>query len=423
MLKLNDYIKQFLSTTSQYAIVQGDILEIIPIRGRKKTIKMNRAIYQIILCPDLLEIKIEGQKIYVPSSLHNTGTLILKLYQGGPYSTYFLESEHEGHFIYNGRVSNFGFIREGDLVNLDLNLLKFKKEETDSKGKKFIDELVDNNAYIKSENSILLTGETGTGKTTLAKEIHERSGKTGNFVHLNLSSFSNNLIESEIFGHRKGAFTGATYEKMGAIQEAKNGSLFLDEIDSISIELQTKLLTFLDNGEYRSVGGGVKKAQVRMIFSTGKNLRSLVLNEKMRLDFYYRIKDSMQINIPSLREDPAYLKRMIYEILNENFCSISPKLLRWYLECPWYGNIRQLKSHLKRKMFDFKNGHICFSKVDLSLKNEGFPIGNILESQDILKLSDLKQAYIKQMLIINDGNIKKTSGQLGVSENTLRRCV
>tara|TARA_B100000886_G_scaffold310394_1_gene245131 strand:- start:396 stop:620 length:225 start_codon:yes stop_codon:yes gene_type:complete len=74
-------------------------------------------------------------------------------------------------------------------------------------------------------------------------------------------------------------------------------------------------------------------------------------------------------------------------------------------------------------MFDFKNGHICFSKVDLSLKNEGFPIGNILESQDILKLSDLKQAYIKQMLIINDGNIKKTSGQLGVSENTLRRCV
>ena len=141
------------------------------------------------------------------------------------------------------------------------------------------------------------------------KKIHRDSGKVGRFVHLNLSSFSRELVESELFGHTKGAFTGAVLEKMGAIKEAHRGTLFLDEIDSIDLEIQTKLLTFLDHGEYRQVGGGVQKSSVRMIFSTGReNIKNLVEKGKIRLDFYYRIKNSLVINLPNLRDDKDLLK-------------------------------------------------------------------------------------------------------------------
>ena len=176
--------------------------------------------------------------------------------------------------------------------------------------------------YLNSSMPILLIGETGTGKTTIAKKIHDESGVGGNFVHLNLSSFSQSLIESEIFGHRKGAFTGAISDKKGAILEANKGTLFLDEIDSIDISLQTKLLTFLDNGEFRAVGGGSNTSDVRMIYSSGKNIKDLVASGEMRLDFYFRLKNSLCLEVPNLRDNKDYLKDIIHEILDRNALSI-----------------------------------------------------------------------------------------------------
>src|SRR5690606_12983163 len=120
-------------------------------------------------------------------------------------------------------------------------------------------ELNSSKKIIQSNLPILIEGETGTGKTTLAKSIHQMSERSGEFVHVNLSAFSENLMESELFGHLKGAFTGAYNDKKGAIERANNGTLFLDEIDSTSIAVQTKLLLFLDNYKLSPVGSGVMK--------------------------------------------------------------------------------------------------------------------------------------------------------------------
>ena len=111
----------------------------------------------------------------------------------------------------------------------------------------------------------------------------------GRFVHLNLSAFSQNLLESELFGHKKGAFTGAIKDYSGAIFEAREGTLFLDEIDSMNLDMQKKLLLFLDDKTYRVVGGGEKKANVRLIFSSGQDLKKLVRKKLFRKDLYYRI--------------------------------------------------------------------------------------------------------------------------------------
>lgn len=125
---------------------------------------------------------------------------------------------------------------------------------------------------------IFLSGETGTGKSTLAREIHDISSRSKEpFVQINIASFSQNLVESELFGHAKGAFTGALFEKRGIFLEANKGTLFLDEIDSLSFELQTKLLLFLDDLKIRAVGSNHdKKVDVRLIVASGENLEDLI---------------------------------------------------------------------------------------------------------------------------------------------------
>ena len=168
-------------------------------------------------------------------------------------SRYLLKSCHQIPFRINGSYCFEAFLERGDIVEIGFNRLQFLKSNTQLKV--LSEEHLIPDSIIQSQLNLLIEGETGTGKTTLAKKIHEKSGRSGRFIHLNLSSFSSNLIESELFGHIKGSFTGATTNKTGAILEAHKGTLFLDEIDSLNLELQTKLLLFLDNYEVRPVGG------------------------------------------------------------------------------------------------------------------------------------------------------------------------
>jgi transcriptional regulator of acetoin/glycerol metabolism len=420
VLKLNHIIQEYLDSTQRQIIQEGDLLEFVPIRGRKRSFTLNRAYYDIIIDPDISEIKKINHKIFVPGSKGQVACISLKLHEDGPFNAYFLNSKNNELFIFNGRVTNFSFIKNNDGVNLGFNLMNFFKSKN-QKNMSFTNML--NKDAVKSNYSILIQGETGTGKTTLARKIHDESERWGEFVHLNISAFSKELVESELFGHCKGAFTGALSDKKGAIIEANNGTLFLDEIDSVSIEIQTKLLTFLDNSEFRLVGGGVRKSNVRLIFSSGQDLRSLVSSGKMRLDFYYRIKSSHTVNIPSLRDNEKYCKVIIQEFLDEKYFSINPQLMKWYLSCPWFGNIRQLHSHLTMKMIASQSRYLNFDNSDMSLKEESFQASKLLEDTNIIKVSDLKKKYIKQMLMVNRGDFKITSKQIGVSENTIRRCL
>ncbi len=420
MLKLNRLAHEYLVEIGKQTIKEGDSIEIIPVRGRKKTFALNRARYEIVLDPEIQEVVRKNEKIIIPGGRQNCMKIELVLYENETCSAYFLRNTSRNFFILNGRVISESFLRSNDILSLEFNRIKFIT--SDSYNKKGEAILVDPR-FIKSNYSIILQGETGTGKTTLAKKIHEKSNVVGSFVHLNLSSFSSSLIESELFGHKKGAFTGASIDKRGAILEAHNGTLFLDEIDSISLELQTKLLTFLDNGEFRVVGGGQKKAKVRLIYSSGKCLKRLVSDRRMRLDFYYRLMSSHFIQVPSLRENKEYCKNIIEDILSKDGFSINPKLMNWYLECPWPGNIRQLKSHLFKKMFGNKLKYLKFDQLDINLKSDNFPIGIMPPEGELIKLAALKKTYIEHALMINNGDFKRTSQQIGVSENTIRRTV
>jgi len=207
----------------------------------------------------------------------------------------------------NGQWTCRSPLRNGDVLDFGLIRFCFGRIEADHEISGVSDRVV------KSSLPILIEGETGTGKTTLAKEIHDRSEVVGKFVHLNLSAFSPALIESELFGHMKGAFTGAQRDKTGALISAHGGTLFLDEIDSLSKELQTKLLLFLDNGIVRPVGGNVeRKVETRLIFASGTNLSSRVKMQDVRADFYHRLCSGIKVNLPSLRED----KDKIAEVIN-----------------------------------------------------------------------------------------------------------
>ena len=421
-MKLSSFILSFLREMGKRLIKEGDELVITPVRGRKRRIRLNRAKYQLILVPEIHEVKIEAQKIYLPSCADEFFEVDLLLFECNGINAYYLKpGEKSAHFILNSSVCDFSFLKNLDVLALGFSSIQFNKRIPSTKGLDFYSP--DLRKIIYTDFPILLQGETGVGKTRLASRIHDESKRMGKFIQLNLSAFSKNLIESELFGHERGAFTGAMKESKGVILEADGGTLFLDEIDSVDFSLQTKLLTFLDSGEFRSVGGSIRKSNVRMIYSSGRDLMELVGRGEMRLDFYYRLKDSYHLSIPSLRENREYLENTIDNLLSDMNCSISPLLKEWYMGCPWYGNVRQLRSHLRKKKYLSGVSHFKYDSQDFGLKSNSIALKKVYENSDMSTLAEIKKEFIKESLFFNNGDIKITSKQIGVSENTIRRSV
>jgi transcriptional regulator with PAS, ATPase and Fis domain len=207
----------------------------------------------------------------------------------------------------------------------------------------------------QSDVTVLVEGETGTGKELVANAIHNLSSrKNGPLIKVNCSALSENLLESELFGHVKGAFTGATKDKPGRIEMAEGGTLFLDEIGDISPLIQLKLLRLLQEHEYERVGDStVRKANVRFIAATHRNLREMVARENFREDFYYRIC-VYSITMPALREhklDIPLLCDSFIAKLNEktgkNIRKLSPEAKSHLMNYFWPGNIRQLENAIE----------------------------------------------------------------------------
>ena len=280
---------------------------------------------------------------------------------------YWLETHEGAPFLINGAYSFASFLRLGDQLQLGVNYLKCCAQRgSPMKSEVFID-----SRLAKSQLTILIQGETGTGKTRLAREIHQRSGRSGNFVHINLSSFSSSLIESELFGHCRGAFTGALAKKVGALESANHGTLFLDEIDSLPLDLQVKLLLFLDDFKFRAVGDlNTKKIETRLIVASGQDLEALVAKNLMRKDFYYRIASGRTLYLPALREKTDLVRQFCYEYAEERKIHFAPALIAWYQQLPWPGNFRQLKQHLELKYYFSSSSRIDFDEIDIELESK-----------------------------------------------------
>lgn len=234
----------------------------------------------------------------------------------------------------------------------------------------------------RCDNSVLLIGETGTGKDLAARKIHELSQRNGSpFVAINCSNLSEGLFESELFGHTRGAFTGAVHEKSGLLDIADNGTIFMDEIGELPFHLQAKILRLLDKKESRKIGATQTKIiKARFIFATNKDLYSNVLNGTFRKDLYYRI-DVVRIRIPALRERKEDIPELVDHFLGrENFNSgtrkrLAPEALKKLMNHDFPGNIRELENVIGRS-FIFSEGDlirvedVCFD-YELALCSSG----------------------------------------------------
>ena len=279
----------------------------------------------------------------------------------------------------------------------------------------------------QSKTTVLIEGESGTGKELVAQAIHEHTDKTKPFISINCSAIVETLLESELFGHERGAFTGATYRKSGKFELADSGTLFLDEIGDMSLNMQVKLLRVMQEREFERVGGKEKiKTDVRVIAATNKSLRELVAQGSLREDLYYRL-NVIQIDVPPLRERrediPLLVDYLIHKLnreLNKRISRIQSRALQSLVSRDWPGNIRQLENVLRRAVVH-SHGEVLLEE---SLAES---VGDIVKSDTdpasspIKLLDEVEKEHILNALKFAQGNRGKVCELLGISRPTLQR--
>ena len=248
---------------------------------------------------------------------------------------------------------------------------------------------------------VLLTGETGTGKEVFAQAIHYSSKRARqNFVAVNCSSFSKELLESEMFGHKAGSFTGALKDKKGLFEEANNGTIFLDEIGEMAFELQAKLLRILETGEYIKIGDTKPtRVNVRIIAATNRNLSQEIVAGRFREDLFYRLS-VFQIHLPPLRERAGDIRllakafiKSFAEQLARPMVEIAPAFLEALDSQPWKGNIRELRNVIERSMIVCESGHLDIADLPFDIQNAHYEHSND-SSPGSFELSAMEHRHI-----------------------------
>jgi DNA-binding NtrC family response regulator len=276
------------------------------------------------------------------------------------------------------------------------------------------------------DSPVLITGETGTGKNVVAGAIHYRSPAAREaFVSVNCASLSENLIEAELFGYEKGAFTGAVIARKGIFEMAEGGTLLLDEIGEIPLHLKSKLLSVLEDKKIRRLGGNsFKRVDVRVIASTSVPLES-VIGTKFRKDLYYRL-NVVRIHIPPLRERRADIPELCRYLLKEIAAGTAATLpeveIAKLKEYDWPGNVRELRNVLERA-FILQKGPVLRPSEILVPKLEGAETSfqTILTDRRLATLSEMERNHIKEALDSLSYNYTQTARSLGISLSTLKR--
>ncbi|MCX6160132.1 MAG: sigma-54 dependent transcriptional regulator [Ignavibacteriae bacterium] len=276
--------------------------------------------------------------------------------------------------------------------------------------------------------NILINGQSGTGKELVARAIHlSGERKNESFIAINCSAIPENLLESELFGHVKGAFTGATENQKGVFEQADNGTLFLDEIAEMPYQLQAKLLRVLETWEIKPIGSDkIKKIDVRLISATNQNLSEFISAKAFREDLYYRIS-TVSIMLPSLNErasDIPALTNYYLNILSQKFrkkLRITPEALNLLMQHNYKGNVRELENILEQAAITTTNdlieiNHFAFPK---SFRQDQNILNDCLNRADNISLKNLEKIYIKKILDGVNGNKSKASEILGIDRKTL----
>jgi two-component system NtrC family response regulator len=277
-----------------------------------------------------------------------------------------------------------------------------------------------------SEATVLLLGETGTGKEVFAQAIHQGSKRAGRpFMALNCSAFSKELLESELFGHKAGAFTGATKDKKGLIEEADTGTLFLDEIGEIHIDLQAKLLRVLETSEFIKVGDTrPTRVNVRIIAATNRDLQQEVIEGKFREDLFYRL-NVFVISLPPLRSRKkdipmiaAYYLPFFGKKSNKRIDGMSPEFLQHLQQHEWKGNIRELKNIIERAVILTDTPQLTVDNLPAEFQVTSFSSNGPLSAFD---LASVEKLHIQRVLNHTKGNKTEAAHLLNIGLTTLYR--
>ncbi|MBN2400342.1 MAG: sigma-54-dependent Fis family transcriptional regulator [Candidatus Aminicenantes bacterium] len=273
---------------------------------------------------------------------------------------------------------------------------------------------------------VLLTGETGTGKSLLARRIHQQSQRRGPFMAINCAALPENLVESELFGHEKGAFSGAHSVKKGLLEIAENGSILLDEIGEMGFHLQAKLLGVLDEMQIRRVGGVVSHpVQVRIMAATNIPLEDKIKNREFREDLYYRL-NVLRIHLPPLRdrkEDiPLLAEAFLREMAPQRRLRVNEPDMNTMLSYPWPGNVRELRNVIERAIIRTQDGeNLQLANLVPTVGPERIPPFSTAADEAILPLAEIESRYLAFAAKKFNNNYSKTAKALGISLNTLKK--
>ncbi len=359
------------------------------------------------------------------------------------------------------RIMKFGAIdyiqKPIDLIHLINIINKYEEQSIIFDENKSINEVINNNQNIESisniiygsdemknvlniasrvalsKASVLIRGESGTGKELIAKAIHSSSKRnTKPFIVVNCAALPETLFESELFGHEKGAFTGAVKERIGKFERADKGTLFIDEVGDIPLTIQVKLLRALQFGEIERLGSEkTMRLDVRVISATNRNLEDMIANGEFREDLFFRL-NVVTINLPPLRQRKKDIKPLVHyyidkysKLYEKNIDGIDNQSLDKMIKYNYPGNIRELENIVQRAVVLTRDRHISIKDLPIemiesskkqSIMNEDcFEIGDLNS-----KVEHLESVLIKKALLLTEGNQTKAAELLNISERTLR---
>ncbi len=278
-----------------------------------------------------------------------------------------------------------------------------------------------------SDANVLITGENGTGKNVIAELLHARSNRGQEpFVTVNIAGLSESLMESELFGHVKGAFTDARTDRVGRFELADSGTLFLDEIANIPISQQTKLLRVLETGEYERVGSSKTRcANVRFVSATNADISKDVTEGRFRQDLYFRL-NTVEVHLPPLRERREdipllarhFLKRHVVHYrtaIQRDLLEFHPQAMEALVQYTWPGNIRELDHVVERSVLMARSSQVELN--DLGIRSDSESVINLEE----MDLEDIERIFIRKALERHHGNVSKAAKTLGLSRSGLYR--
>lgn len=333
----------------------------------------------------------------------------------------------EGTYLNNAKILE-AELCDGDIISIGETELLFETQDSShlefpmtSKNSEWNEELQSLAHVSRTDFPVLILGPSGTGKDVIANNIHNESPRrNGPFISVNCSALTETLIESELFGHIKGSFTGAISDRKGAFEAARGGTLFLDEIGDLSYSLQAKLLRALENEEIRPVGADRNvKTDVRVIAATHQNLSSKIREGLFRSDLYYRL-NVVSITPPSLQNRMEDFDTLLYGFAKKLRVRFSFNAIATLKKHSWPGNIRELKNLVTRASAVFPREYITEQHIDKlidrTLCTNPTPISQVA---NIPVIKEIERQMIIKRLEANRGNQRRTASDLGMPKSTL----